>query len=45
MPFFWGTVAKNGQIYGDPNSSATALLTNGLNDGRLDGSWQGCARC
>ena len=30
MPFIWGTLAKQGQIFGDPDRSATALSTNGL---------------
>jgi hypothetical protein len=30
MPFFWGTVAKNGQVFGNPAKKATAKITNGL---------------
>lgn len=30
LPFFWGTVAKEGQIYGDPTRKAAARSTNGL---------------
>lgn len=30
LPFFWGTVAKDGQIYGDPTRKAAARSTNGL---------------
>lgn len=30
LPFFWGTVAKRGQIFGDPARQAAARLTNGL---------------
>jgi hypothetical protein len=30
MPFFWNTIAKNGQIFGDSSRKATARLTNGL---------------
>jgi len=30
MPFIWNTVVKEGQIFGDPDRSATALSTNGL---------------
>lgn len=29
LPFFWGTVAKQGQLYGNTNKGSTALLTNG----------------
>jgi hypothetical protein len=30
MPFLWGTVAKQGQIFGNPARKARALSTNGL---------------
>ncbi|MBM3981199.1 MAG: AP protein [Planctomycetes bacterium] len=30
MPFFWGTVAKNGQVFGNPAKKAAAKITNGL---------------
>lgn len=30
LPFFWNTVAKDGQIFGDPTRKAPARLTNGL---------------
>jgi hypothetical protein len=30
MPFFWSTVARQGQIFGDPASESTARVTNGL---------------
>src|SRR5262252_6953667 len=30
MPFFWSTVAKQGQIFGNPTRKASALSTNGL---------------
>jgi phosphopentomutase/2,3-bisphosphoglycerate-independent phosphoglycerate mutase family metalloenzyme len=30
MPFLWGTVAKHGQIFGNPAKKAPARLTNGL---------------
>jgi len=30
MPFFWGTVAKKGQVFGNPAKKAAAKLTNGL---------------
>jgi hypothetical protein len=30
MPFFWGTMAKQGQIFGDPTRKAAARLTNGM---------------
>jgi len=29
LPFFWGTLAKQGQLYGNTNRGSTALLTNG----------------
>lgn len=30
MPFLWGTVAKKGQVFGNPARKAAALSTNGL---------------
>jgi len=30
MPFFWRTVAKKGQVFGNPGKKATAKITNGL---------------
>ena len=30
MPFLWGTVAKNGQVFGNPARKAPARITNGL---------------
>ena len=30
MPFMWGVVARNGQIYGNRNLGSTAVVTNGL---------------
>jgi hypothetical protein len=30
LPFFWGTVAKQGQIFGDSSRRAAVRLTNGL---------------
>ena len=30
MPFFWGTVAKKGQVFGNPGKKAAAQITNGL---------------
>ena len=30
MPFFWGTVAKSGQVFGNPAKKAAAKITNGL---------------
>jgi hypothetical protein len=30
LPFFWGTIAKEGQVFGDPAKNAAARLTNGL---------------
>src|SRR5256885_11078241 len=30
LPFVWGTVAKEGQIFGDPTRKAAARSTNGL---------------
>lgn len=30
MPFFWGVVAKQGQVFGDPSRKSLARVTNGL---------------
>src|SRR5262249_44959891 len=30
MPFFWGTIAKQGQVFGDPTRKAVTRSTNGL---------------
>src|SRR4051812_21634441 len=30
LPFLWGTVAKQGQIFGDRSRKSAARLTNGL---------------
>jgi hypothetical protein len=30
MPFFWSTIARQGQIFGDPATQSTARVTNGL---------------
>jgi hypothetical protein len=30
LPFFWGTIAKEGQVFGDPSRKAAARSTNGL---------------
>src|SRR5207248_3261970 len=30
LPFVWGTIAKQGQIFGDPTAKSTARITNGL---------------
>jgi hypothetical protein len=30
MPFLWGTVAKRGQVFGNPAKKAAAKITNGL---------------
>jgi len=30
MPFFWGTLAKQGQVFGNPAKNAPAKITNGL---------------
>lgn len=30
MPFFWGVVARQGQVFGDPSRDSRARLTNGL---------------
>jgi glycerophosphoryl diester phosphodiesterase len=30
LPFFWGTIAKHGQVFGNPARKATARSTNGL---------------
>ena len=29
MPFFWGAIAKQGQIFGDPERRCDAMITNG----------------
>jgi hypothetical protein len=29
MPFFWGVIAKQGQIFGDPERRCDAMITNG----------------
>ncbi len=29
MPFFWGTIAKEGQVFGDPSRNAAARISNG----------------
>lgn len=31
MPFFWKTIAKQGQVFGSPVDGSTARVTNGLN--------------
>jgi hypothetical protein len=31
MPFFWGTVAKKGQVFGNPAKKSPARVTNGMN--------------
>ena len=31
LPFMWGTIAKQGQIFGDPARGAAARVTNGKN--------------
>jgi hypothetical protein len=31
MPFFWSTITKDGQIYGNRNLESEAYVTNGLN--------------
>ncbi|MDZ4857461.1 MAG: alkaline phosphatase family protein [Candidatus Hydrogenedentes bacterium] len=31
MPFFWGTVAKQGQVFGHAESNSISLVTNGRN--------------
>lgn len=28
LPFFWSTIAKEGQLYGDPSTKSTAILEN-----------------
>src|SRR5207248_438761 len=28
MPFFWGVIAKQGQIFGDPEKRCDAMITN-----------------
>lgn len=30
MPFFWGVIAKRGQVFGDATRNSHAMLTNGL---------------
>lgn len=30
MPFFWTVIAKNGQVFGDPEAGSVARVTNGL---------------
>lgn len=30
LPFIWGTMAKNGQVFGNPAKKASAVSTNGL---------------
>jgi len=30
MPFMWATIAKQGQIFGDPSADSLSRLTNGL---------------
>lgn len=30
MPFFWGTIAREGQVFGNPEKGSVARLTNGL---------------
>lgn len=30
MPFLWGTIAKEGQIYGNRDKGSDAYVTNGL---------------
>jgi hypothetical protein len=30
LPFIWGEIARNGQIFGDPSKQSRAHLTNGL---------------
>jgi len=29
MPFFWGMIGKQGQIFGDPEQHGDAMITNG----------------
>ena len=31
MPFFWKTIAKEGQVYGHAESNSLAVVTNGMN--------------
>jgi hypothetical protein len=31
MPFFWSTIAKQGQVFGDPSRQCIVSVTNGLN--------------
>src|SRR4051794_4501876 len=28
MPFFWGTIARQGQVFGDPEKRCDAMITN-----------------
>jgi hypothetical protein len=30
LPFFWSTIAKRGQVFGDPEKGSAASVTNGL---------------
>src|SRR5262249_41407953 len=30
LPFLWGTIAKQGQVFGDPSRKAAARCTNGM---------------
>src|SRR2546426_7908491 len=29
LPFFWGEIARHGQLYGNPNKGSVARVTNG----------------
>lgn len=31
FPFFWGTIAKQGQVFGDPSHNCSCRVTNGRN--------------
>ena len=31
LPFFWGTIARQGQVFGDPTQEAASRVTNGRN--------------
>src|SRR5262245_35868187 len=31
LPFFWGTLAKQGQVFGDPSRGSASRVTNGKN--------------
>lgn len=31
LPFFWSTIAKQGQVFGDPSHSSSSRVTNGRN--------------